>query len=478
MVDDYPDPSVFVQAVADCVNTGVFDSALGRDVNTPHNPFVDDSLMADIRRHILTSMAASIESLFLCMGPLEEKFRRSPLSMDKYSAFPCSWEKVQLGLLINTRKMNITLPSDKMKRLVDTLKNTWHKSRKSFTLLEGVTLLGHLEHACMVCSWGRPLFCALRSAVNDCLRTRIRHMHKTSDLTAMASTIRDAKTDDEKILFDAFLQKKISRSLYQSKEPCFISKELSFELSFLHDVLADPSAYPWECPIAHLVPRSPDFTATGDSSLFAAGGYSLDLKFWWYISWPPDIQSKTLKFFIITKKDPSTGDLISINLLEFAVVIINYAAATHALSLLPPSNRNPFPVLLNRADNMTANKWSLKAATTNLAGRSLSRLFCGLRLNNPLGLNCDFLPGHLNTIADRISRVSSMPGSPPDFTFLSQEFPELASCQRFHPSPELLSCLLQALHSKLGPGIHQPTTLGQMSPERSFTSPRLSQNTN
>ena len=90
--------------------------------------------------------------------------------------------------------------------------------------------------------------------------------------------------------------------MYQSKEPCFISKELSLELSLLRQILEQPSTYKWECPIVHLVPRSPDYTSTGDASLFAGGGYSLDLKFWWYIHWPEEIQSKTLKFFTINKK--------------------------------------------------------------------------------------------------------------------------------------------------------------------------------
>ena len=429
--------------------------------------------MADIRKHMPTCMAASIEALFQVMGLLLEKVRRSPLSMDKFSAFPCSWEKTQLGLHINTRAMSIALPTDKLLRLVSTLTSTWHTARKSFTLLEGVTLLGHLEHACTVCPWGKYLFCALRSAVNMCLKTRTRHMAKLSDLAVMVSTVRDVKTADEQILFDSFIQKKVSKSLYQSKEPCFISKELSLELSFLRQILEQPSTYKWECPIAHLVPRSPDYTSTGDASLFAGGGYSLDLKFWWYIHWPEEVHSKTLKFFTINKKDSSTGELISINLLEFAVVIINYATASYALSLRPSSATNPYPVLLNWADNMTANKWALKAATTNLAGRGLSRLFCALRLNNSLGLNTDFIPGHKNIIADRISRVPTVSGCPPDFNFLSQEFPELSSCHRFHPSPELVSCLLRALLSTLEPGVPVLKTLGHMSPEKDFTSKSL-----
>ena len=115
----------------------------------------------------------------------------------------------------------------------------------------------------------------------------------------------------------------------------------------------------------------------------------------------------------------------------------------------------------------------IKAATTNLAGRGLSRLFCALRLNNPLGLNTDFIPGVKNIIADRISRVPTVSGCPPDFTFPSQEFRELKPCHQFHPSPELVSYLWHALLSTLGPGVPVLKTLGHMSQEKDFISKSL-----
>ena len=134
--------SLFRQLLIPSMDGSLF--RLGRDVKTPHQYFMDNSLMAKIRRQILTCMAVSIKSSLLCMGQLEEELRHSPLNMDKYSAFPCPWIKVHLGLLINTRRMNIPISPEKLKCLVDTLRSTWNKYSKSFTILEGVTLLGHL----------------------------------------------------------------------------------------------------------------------------------------------------------------------------------------------------------------------------------------------------------------------------------------------------------------------------------------------
>ena len=466
--DEETDPTSvsYVQATADALHQGVYNSTLGRDVNTPHNPFVDDTLMADIRRHMLTCMAASIEALFIILGRLSENERRSPLSMDKFAEFHCSWRKQQLGLLLDTRKMTVALPEDKFQRMYNTLTTTWHHARKSFTLLEGVTLLGHLEHACTVCPWGRHLFCAIRSAVNHCIRNNMRNINTLSHLSTMASTIRDAKTDDEKVLFDRFVQKKISKSLYGSKKPCFISVELRAEINFITHIVRNPTTFKWEAPIAHLVPRTHDYGSWGDSSLYAGGGFSLDLHFWWYINWPLEIQCKTVKYFTVSKQDPSSGELVSINLLEFAVVIINYAAATHALSLSPPSGDNPYPTLLNWSDNMSANSWCNKAASSNLASRSLSRLLCSLRINNSLGLNTDFIPGIENIVADTISRLHPIAGSAPDFSILFQEFPGLRTCRRFQPSAKLLSDLMHALLTGLNPGIPQAKTLGHFSPAK------------
>ena len=174
------------------------------------------------------------------------------------------------------------------------------------------------------------------------------------------------------------------------------------------------------------------------------------------------IQVRTLKFFVVNKKDPGTGELISINLLEYATIIINFAAATLSIITRPTllSKGNPFPALLNWADNMSANSWTRKSCTASYAGRCLSRLLCSLCLNNPLGLNADFIAGIDNIVADMISRLHPVPGTGPNFSALFQAFPSLTACRRFHPSPELLSRLMQALLSEAAPVIPPPKTLG------------------
>ena len=129
---------------------GVFNPFMGRDVNTPHHPFVDDTIMTNIRRHMLTAMAASIDALFLILVKATLLNIRYNISMDKFVAFQCSWIKDELRLIINTRSMVVFLPEVKRFRLLEFFSGKWHGHRKSFTLIEGVTLLGNLEHVASV----------------------------------------------------------------------------------------------------------------------------------------------------------------------------------------------------------------------------------------------------------------------------------------------------------------------------------------
>ena len=45
----------------------------------------------------------------------------------------------------------------------------WHKKRKSFTLLQGVTLCGSIEFWANIAPWIRFIYLNLRSAVNKCI---------------------------------------------------------------------------------------------------------------------------------------------------------------------------------------------------------------------------------------------------------------------------------------------------------------------
>ncbi len=158
------------------------------------------------------------------------------------------------------------------------------------------------------------------------------------------------------------------------------------EIEFFREKLAPTSEVRWESPIAHIIPRMPTFTTFGDSCLEGAGGYSISLGFWWHLPFPDEIKSRTL----LHKQDNADGQLISINVLEFITVIINYCAALH-LILMENVTDHRYPVLLNITDNTSALSWTTGPCQKSKLGRLLARFFCSLLINSPLGVNSQWI---------------------------------------------------------------------------------------
>ena len=143
-----------------------------------------------------------------------------------------------------------------------------------------------------------------------------------------------------------------------------------------------------------MVPRDPSVTAWSDSSLHAAGGYSYDMGFLWYIEWPQDIPQCTLRF-MSSNKD---GKLVTINALEYVSLIVNCVAATHVLVHLDSSETDPHPVLLFYADNTAAGSWIKKASSSSEGARALGYIQAALMINNPVGI-----------CVDRVSTTNNVP---------------------------------------------------------------------
>jgi len=99
------------------------------------------------------------------------------------------------------------------------------------------------------------------------------------------------------------------------------------------------------------------------------------------------------------------------------------------------------------ADNKSSESWATKGCKRSLIGRRLGRLQCTMMMNNPVGLDTGHVDTKANIIADKISRWKSQTDTLLGFDVLKQEFKQLKSCQRFHPSKELISLVLDALSS-------------------------------
>ena len=138
----------------------------------------------------------------------------------------------------------------------------------------------------------------------------------------------------------------------------------------------------WETPISHVIPQLRTATDFRDSCLEGAGSYVTELGFWWHIDVPEEVKQPTLLF----KSDNKDRMLISINVLKFVMVIINYCVSLHVITSTNFTD-DPHPVLLGVTDNTLALSWTTGACRKSKIGRRLARFFCSLLINSPLGIN-------------------------------------------------------------------------------------------
>ena len=109
---------------------------------------------------------------------------------------------------------------------------------------------------------------------------------------------------------------------------------------------------------------------------------------------------------------------------------------------------------------MTSKSWIRKAASRTDKGKDLQRLLCSLMINNPVGLKAEHIAGINNVLVDAISRIYSSTYSKLSFNKLFQEFPQMKSWNRFHPSQELLSIIFSGLLEGQDKGLCLPKNLG------------------
>lgn len=437
----------FTPAKACSKNCGVLDGN-GNPVPTPHNFFVDDDLYAEVFnfRRIEQAIAASIAAIFILLGKSELDKRQDPISFDKMEELIISWCNVILGQFIHTRRMTIETPPAYIQATVELMDRHWHSGRKTFRIHEIEVLTGRLCHIGGTAPWLRFLMSHVYTSTTAALKQADAKLVNTNkqyrDMLKIAKRVRNPPSEgklDPDNLAATYARSTTSRLQHQSRDKFIINRTLRIELDLIRSALSSD----WidmSRPIAHLVDRDPSGTGWSDSSLDAAGGYSIDMQFWWYIEWPSEVRKSTLRFV----KNNEDNTLISINVLEYAGLIINYVAATH-FYLQDADPADPYPSVLLYADNTTAESWAIKACKKSFLGRALGRLQCALMINNPVGISVAHITTKDNVIADRISRIKKETNSLPHFHSLIQEFPQLRSCKRFHPGSELISLIMDLL---------------------------------
>jgi len=131
-----------------------------------------------------------------------------------------------------------------------------------------------------------------------------------------------------------FFASKIICRNWDEKALKWINWQIYEELDFIMQVFMDPSTYKWSVLIPHLIEQEPDYEIWQDSCLLGAIGFSFLFCFWWALEWPMFIVLQTIKYLSKGNKN-----LISINLLEYAAMIISLARAILVWESLPLDSR-------------------------------------------------------------------------------------------------------------------------------------------
>jgi hypothetical protein len=454
-----PPGTKFTKAVKCEINQGVLDEN-GNQKPLPNFIYVDDCLLASIRKYTLGFLAAVIEAIFAVLGEPDVAKRQCPLALDKWIGMSVGHRITLIGLVWDSRQLTIGMTREYLDQVLHILNTDWPVDVAFFNLSSIVILAGKLARLAEASSWVFHLMPHIYSSIAYALRTHesflLGECNTFKALIAKIKNLRRLPSEHEDVEHLNFYIRKAAKRKFRSSLRYEVNATLMDEINLLREWLHPMSGVLWESPLAHIIKRTPLAGSAGDSCCFGGGGWSLGLRFWWHLTWPLKILKRTKLYIENNKK----GRLISINVLEFISVIINYAAAFTALQL--DGCDDPHPVLLNLCDNKSAIRWTIRFCKESLAGRALGRLFCMLLVNSNLGINSEWISTHENEIADAISRLKLANDQHSfDYSTLKQQFPELASCRTFHPSQEFLSIIWQCVLTQKTPTLQQIRELKQ-----------------
>ncbi len=157
-------------------------------------------------------------------------------------------------------------------------------------------------------------------------------------------------------------------------------------------------------------------------------------------------------------KNDASQNFVSINVLEYVTIIINYCGALTAY-LEDGHKEDPHPVVLCVTDkNVSAKNWTMHTSKKSIIGRALAFIFCGLMIGSDVGINAKWIATETNKIADTISRLKKSHTSTSisfhyDFSKLKQDHADLKHYRFYHPSQELLSLIWKTMLMQKSPDL-------------------------
>jgi hypothetical protein len=471
-----PSQEECVKAIKCKHNQGVLDS--NGILNSVHLPmYVDDALIACAgKQNMMQMLAAVIEAFYVVCGVPDDAVRQCALAMDKWKGMLVSSSQIFLGLQLDSRRLTVSISPDYLNEVRVLLDTKWKPPPKgtlwTFAVGDMQKLIGKLARLGEGATWIYKIMSHMYTSLAFALSKNKQLLSSASkEFKELLHQIHTKKHHAIKTTSLAkeinFAIKQAAQMVHRSKTKYQVNISMAAELEFITQALRPDSGILFESPLAHIITREPMAKMYGDSSLKACGGYCISLEFWWHIEFSSDIKQRTL----LHCSDGKDKRFVSINVLEYITVIINYCATWTALAEGDYTD-DPHPVILSVTDNTSALNWTLHTAKSSLIGRALARFFCGIMMDSPLGINSEWISTHDNEIADQISRIKkeklrTSPLFAYNYSKLQQNFQELKTCRFFQPSQELLSLIRQIVLTRECPDLNQvrhlrPPLLGKL----------------
>jgi hypothetical protein len=262
------------------------------------NIYVDDILSAAaFKEDMIRLLTGIIEAIFTVCGKPNMAVRQCPLSIEKWHELIVGPKHIVLGLVVDMSKMTVGITDEYLDQ-VRFLLSQCDRNRRFFKVHDMQKLLGKLARLGEGAPWIFKLMSHLYTSLAFSLKSNAELLKKSS--SGFRSLVKQIKTknykgkqsDHQRHL--KYTMKMAAKMINKHGNFNLVNQTMRSELIFLSDTLIPNSGIKFETPIVHLIPRVPTASIIGNSSLVACGGYSINLKFWWHLSFPKDIVERAL----------------------------------------------------------------------------------------------------------------------------------------------------------------------------------------
>ena len=158
--------------------------------------------------------------------------------MEKFLKDEVSYECRQLGLIVNTHTLDVTISPDKCEETIEMLVAWTEKSQ--FYLQEAAKLLGTLVSLCHVCPWGSFLFLNLLNCMHHLMQRNVECLWHSPEFMAMVFHWDEAQPHTTSCAKYRFWSKWVAKAIWDCHSATFISQEVHNELHFLLHMFRNP----------------------------------------------------------------------------------------------------------------------------------------------------------------------------------------------------------------------------------------------